>query len=282
MTATLPAALAAFLVGALGDSCGVAAKVARALLAKPGWLLEEEDLWLAGGSSVESGRMLAALRIFNECGWCECYGARWRSKSQLPTTLPAFLEGAAAMRTLDGPPVKARAIITLPGRDSHLLAVLPGTGLAHAALEETRTAFYEIAAEAVRSLSVLSPFLNEAGLAWVLGLFRATSAPMKELVVRASNEILALLTARGAELRALDVRILDYKVYLPDGTYETFHAKAVLADDRVAYVGSANLLEYGRQSMELGVAVEGTVVYPISALFQAIRQVATPISLTSS
>ena len=100
--------------------------------------------------------------------------------------------------------------------------------------------------------------------------------------MRASNEILALLTARGAELRALDVRILDYKVYLPDGTYETFHAKAVLADDRVAYVGSANLLEYGRQSMELGVAVEGTVVYPISALFQAIRQVATPISLTSS
>lgn len=279
MSTGMPPALGAPLVRALGDGCGVAAKVARVLLARPGYLLEEADFRLAGVSSVEGGRMLLALRAFAERGWCETAGARWRGKATLPPALPAFLEGAAAMRSVDGPPVRARAIITMPGHGSRLRAALPGTGLAHAALEDTKAAFNGIAAGASKSLVVLSPFLNGSGLAWALHLFRTTPALRKELVVRGSDNVLALLDAHAGELLSLGVQVLDYRVPDGNGGYETFHAKAVVADDEVAYVGSANLLEYERQSMELGLMVQGHPVHPIAALTQAIRTLARRVTL---
>jgi len=53
------------------------------------------------------------------------------------------------------------------------------------------------------------------------------------------------LTPIMAELSAHKVKIFDY--FLPhEGSYETFHAKLLLADDTRAYVGSANFLRTGK------------------------------------
>lgn len=272
----------ASLVAALGECCGVAAKAARTLLGMPGRPLEEADFRLAGVSSVENGQLLRALRAMAERGWCETVGERWCSKPGMPAELPVFLEGAAAMRSVDGPPVRVQTIITMPGAGSCLRTALPGTGLAHAALEDTRAAFLDIASRATRSLIVLSPFLNAPGLAWAMNLFEATTAPQRELVTRSNPDLPFLLESNSTRLRALGALVLDYRLPTAEGHYETFHAKAVVADERVAYVGSANLLEYGHQSMELGVVVEGSPVHTIAALVEAVRRIAVPVDVPAA
>lgn len=280
MSSALPPAVGQPLVASLGSGCGVGAKASRMLLASPGLFLEEADFRRAGLSSTDNGRLLSCLRSFAERGWCEAGGGRWRVNAGMPSELPAFLEGAAAMRSADGPPSRARAIITMPGERSRLAAALPGTGLAHVALENTRTAFLGIASGASESLTVLSPFLNAPGIAWALDMFENTSAPRRELVVRSSGDLRPLLLANATRFRALGVGVLDYRLPFDGGGYETFHAKAVVADGRVAYVGSANLLAYEHHSMELGFVVEGSAVYPVAALVEAIRAIASPIRLT--
>ena len=57
---------------------------------------------------------------------------------------------------------------------------------------------------------------------------------------------------------------------------QTFHAKVVLCDDDVAYVGSSNLnaasLEH---SMEMGVAMEGKAARDIAIVVEAVLKSAT-------
>ena len=122
----------------------------------------------------------------------------------------------------------------------------------------------------------MTPFLNPAGLAWAEDLFETTPAPIRQLVVRATPEVRSLLSKSADRLFALSVDILDYCIPLGEDRYETFHAKVVLADDRIAYIGSSNMLEYERRSMELGVIVEGQAVQAVAALARAVRQVAYP------
>lgn len=58
---------------------------------------------------------------------------------------------------------------------------------------------------------------------------------------------------------------------------ETFHAKIVLADDRLAYVGSANILGLGDgTSLEAGVLIDGAAALQLARLVDAVLRVARP------
>lgn len=278
MSGPLAPAAGEGLLAALGDGCRAAARAARLLSSMTGMPLEESDFRRAGLASAENGRLRRALDAFVERGWCETSGERWVATARMPIDLASFLDGAAAMRSVLGPVTHARAVVTMPGPGSRLRAALPAAGLASAALEDTREAFLDIAARARSSLCVMTPFLNPAGLAWAENLFAATPAPSRQLVVRASPEIRALLSRDADRLRALCVGVLDYRIPLGDAHYETFHAKVVIADDLLAYVGSSNMLEYERRSMELGVILEGQAVQAVAALARAVREVARPFS----
>ena len=81
-------------------------------------------------------------------------------------------------------------------------------------------------------------------------------------------------------LRALHVSVRDY--HLSHGAeagralpIETFHAKLVLADDTLAYVGSANLL-YSSEglSLETGLLVEGSAAIQVARLVDGVLRVA--------
>ena len=79
-------------------------------------------------------------------------------------------------------------------------------------------------------------------------------------------------------MTAARVKVLDYLVDAGDG-YETFHAKVVIADGDLAYVGSANLTRYARHSMELGVLVQGRAARAVSALVRSVERISRPVVL---
>jgi phosphatidylserine/phosphatidylglycerophosphate/cardiolipin synthase-like enzyme len=75
-------------------------------------------------------------------------------------------------------------------------------------------------------------------------------------------------------LIALGVSVHNYWLPRPSG-YGTFHAKAVLADTRMAYVGSANMTHASLTlSMELGTLLEGESTRTLSSVVDAILSIA--------
>ena len=58
----------------------------------------------------------------------------------------------------------------------------------------------------------------------------------------------------GSAILASGAAVHAYRLPRAQGGYETFHAKFVLADDSLAYVGSANFLQSGLdRSLECGI-----------------------------
>ncbi|MCS3896263.1 hypothetical protein M2171_005396 [Bradyrhizobium japonicum USDA 38] len=70
----------------------------------------------------------------------------------------------------------------------------------------------------------------------------------------------------------------DYTVASDDG-FETFLAKVALADDQLAYVGSANMTVFARHSMDLGLLVEARPARVVANVLCAVVKVSTPLRL---
>jgi phosphatidylserine/phosphatidylglycerophosphate/cardiolipin synthase-like enzyme len=79
------------------------------------------------------------------------------------------------------------------------------------------------------------------------------------------------------ELSAQKVRIFDYFLQHED-SYETFHAKILVADDTRAYVGSANFLRFRKNSLELGVMVKGHTARTIRFISDAMKEISRSVS----
>lgn len=279
----VPASLGRRLVERLGGDCGVAAAVAALLLARAGCMVDERSLAREGVRPASLGAARRVLAVFEGLGWCRRDGGDWRAMAAgMPDGLPDFLAGAAAMRGFGTPDVRAEAVVTLPAAPCLLAAALPGLGLAHANLVGTDGAFLRVARSAAGALTVMTPFLNADGADWALDVLAAAGEGVaRHLVVRERGRILALLEARRERIAALGITLFDYWVPSPGGlgTHETFHAKAVLADDRCAYVGSANLTIYTLRSLELGVLLEGPPVRAIAAAVGAAKEVSGPFAV---
>jgi hypothetical protein len=111
------------------------------------------------------------------------------------------------MRRSLGDGGNALAIVTLPLAPSAIERALPLTGFAHASLLSTADALKRVAAVAVGSMTVMTPFLNEDGLDIVLDLFRDTRASTRRLIVRQLGGAKDLVTNNSAEISALRVKV---------------------------------------------------------------------------
>lgn len=267
------------LVEELGPDCATASAVASTLRTKDGQRLTTERFVGNGVARSDIGTVHRVLERFTLHDWCARDGNLWLSKgARLPEWVPPFLSGAAAMRRYGRPESAVEAVVTLPVQPSKIEEKLPAHGIAYVRLVETDNAFLKIAEKAVQRLTVMSPFLNKEGVEWVLGLFEASKAPEKLLIVRQHSKVAPFLSQRAGDFRRLQVRVIDYFIPLDIG-YETFHCKVVMADEDSAYVGSANLLVYSSRSMELGVLTEGAVVKPIANLLRAVEAVSANVSV---
>ena len=76
----------------------------------------------------------------------------------------------------------------------------------------------------------------------------------------------------GEWLAKRGVSVLNYSIPKDSGSKrETFHAKVVLSDRDVAYVGSSNLTAGSREfSMELGVVLRGKAARLVSEVVEAV------------
>ena len=265
-------AMARSLVDALGSDCGVTSALARMVASRQSGIIDSHSLNVGPAPVV-----MRVTSDFAKRGWLSPTKAGWRiGPTVMPPAVPGFLEGAAAMRRSLGDGGNALAIVTLPLAPSAIERALPLTGFAHASLLSTADALKRVAAVAVGSMTVMTPFLNEDGLDIVLDLFRDTRASTRRLIVRQLGGAKDLVTNNSAEISALRVKVLDYTLPAGDG-FETFHAKVALADQDLVYVGSANMTVFARHSMDLGILADGKTAKVIASVVRAVERVATPV-----
>jgi hypothetical protein len=228
----------------------------------------------ACSNSVEdaliAGRAVGAFRSYGVMEWS-------------PDTAP-FAELATALQAvslyrrevhLDADIVEV--VLTPPGRPSRLGDALRLRGWIEADLEHTEATLHHLASEARGRLVVLSPFVDAVGASSVVALFNATDKSVRRvLVTRGQDGVMPQpLIAVMPELAELGVAIHNYWLPRAGGGYETFHAKAVLADSGMAYLGSANMTYASLSvSMELGTFLRGDSARTLASVVDAILCVA--------
>jgi hypothetical protein len=210
-------------------------------------------------------------------GWLSRTDTGWQiGPRQMPSGVASFLDGAATMRSIMRDEGMATPVVTMPPSPSAIGTALPATGLAYAALVHTKDTFEKLADSAASSFTIMTPFLNDEGLVIALDLFGRTPARRRHLIIRRSGSARAAVDRAWSHFRQLNVEILNYTLPV-EGGYETFHAKIVLADQDLAYVGSANMTAFARHSMELGILTDGRAARVVASIVRGVERIATPL-----
>jgi len=266
-------AMATSLVTSLATDCSVAAELAAAADLRRGSVLDRATL-----SGVPRSALERVAADFEKRGWLVKQGSAWHvPRIGMPSAVPAFLAGMAAMRGPAAAEEAALTAVTLPPYPSAIAAALPATGLSYASLISTEEAMARVADAAASRLTLMTPFLNKGGLDFAIGLFERSPATARTLIVRGAGSTRAALHPQRERLEFLQITILDCLLPTADG-YETSHAKVVLADDQLAYVGSANLLLQLHHSMELGNVVRGRAAKVVASVVRAVEAISPPWS----
>jgi phosphatidylserine/phosphatidylglycerophosphate/cardiolipin synthase-like enzyme len=176
----------------------------------------------------------------------------------------------------------ARVVLTRPELSTRLESRLLERGWRLSAIESTDQAFLGIVRCARRRLVVMTPFLDDKGAVWLKQLIGQTPAGVAVVLVLRGLEDPTRADAVGyAGIRTWladrGVLVTNYGLLRSGGGRESFHAKVILADDRLAYVGSANVTGWSLDySMELGVVLDGQAAAEIAEVVEAVLRAATP------
>ena len=177
----------------------------------------------------------------------------------------------------------ARVVLTKPPRPCILENELQQLGWRAADIDPTERAFKRMVQGAQHRVVVMTPFFDEVGAIWLRELFEELQpGVVKVLVLRSLERPHSTDYPRGYDflkgwLHEQGVQVFNYSVPRVGGNgRETFHAKVVLGDDQVAYVGSSNVnaasLEH---SMEMGVELAGKAARDIAVVVQAVLAAST-------
>ena len=223
------------------------------------------------------------MHIGTEFGlFVRCGGLEWCPKPIGFGELATSLEAVALYRgqvhaDLD----VVEVVLTPPGKPSQLGDALRMRGRVEADLEHTEAIMRHLAAQAVTRFVVLSPFIDAGGMNNLVGLFTATRSNVQRvLVTRFPNgEMPPSLHSAYPTLVALGVNVHNYWLQRAGGGYETFHAKLLLADASMAYLGSANMTQASLSlSMELGTFLQGNSVATLGRIVDTILSIAPRLS----
>ena len=232
----------------------------------------------AGLAEVRSGAVEAALEIGTASNlFVHCGGLEWRPAAADFAELATALEAVALYRERVHVDVDAvEVVLTPPGNPSRLGEALRTHGWVEAELEHTEAILRHLAMQATERFAVLSPFLDSGGMDSLIALFKATkSSVQRVLVTRCVDGVMPVpLQTAYPVLTALGVVVHNY--WLPrHGGYETFHAKALIADSQFAYIGSANMTQASMSlSMELGTFLRGNSVKTLARIVDTILTIA--------
>lgn len=188
--------------------------------------------------------------------------------------LAGLLRGADHYRRLRLDAASVELAVTMPLSPSLLGANLSTSPGRPGGYLPTVEAFLRVARAAQTRLVVMTPFLDRRGFGWLREVVEAVPpGAQKILVLRdADRYAVDLGVQHAAWLSASAASVLDYCLSHDHGSgrslpVETFHAKIVLADEKLAYVGSANVLGTGEgTSLEAGVLVDGRLFKSLDLL----------------
>ena len=175
---------------------------------------------------------------------------------------------------------KVTVVISKPAEPSQFVAALDKTLEGFWGIETTSHALIRLAQSAHTRFTVMTPFVDDAGMARILELFETTRPYIRrELIVR--KPLPTALTARATELQRLGVHLFDFRLSKDDSSdNETFHAKVVRIDDDECYVGSSNMTQWSFDySLELGFHVCGQAGHRVSLVLDAVLAVSIEVPL---
>jgi phosphatidylserine/phosphatidylglycerophosphate/cardiolipin synthase-like enzyme len=178
---------------------------------------------------------------------------------------------------------RVRVVLTKPPSPCALEEHLSNLGWRTYDLEPTEHAFLRMVQQTKSRIVVMSPFVDLKGAFWLKELFtQVPSGVDRKLVLRSLEEPGRSDYPQGFDmlapwLAAEQVQVFNYSLpRAPSPGRETFHAKVVLCDDDLAYVGSSNLTAASLEhSMEMGVAMEGKAARDVATVVEAVLQSAT-------
>jgi len=265
---------------------GTAARLLEGLAALGPGTWSVEQICRASASGTEPGHAAQILAGLATSGVCESTNAEdsW-SCAFTPAELlrlANLLTGADHFRRMRLNPAVIELAITMPLVPSFLERELPAALGRPGGFLSTEAAFTRLAQAAVRRLVVMTPFIDAEGFRWLRRIFEAAPPECRKiLILRNADRYAVELGVEHADwLRGLQVSVHDYHLshdaasgrQLP---IETFHAKLVVADETLAYVGSANLLSSSEGlCLETGFLVEGAAASDIARLADAVLRVA--------
>ncbi|RAZ89065.1 hypothetical protein DPM33_19015 [Mesorhizobium hawassense] len=173
-------------------------------------------------------------------------------------------------------------VLTEPGENSTLRKAIDGLHALSPIVFQTTDVFFRVARAAKHDLVVLAPFIDNQGASLLVELFSICGPGVRcHLVCRPLSEPQcgAAFLQRANDFRRIGVLVYEYALpsTLPSGR-ETFHAKVVLADQDLFYIGSSNFMGSALdRSFECGVLVEGGAAKELSSVLAALRSIAKPV-----
>lgn len=210
------------------------------------------------------------------------FSTKLTAAPQTLRNLAANLKGIAAyLRTHQDRNV-VELVLTEPGEKSHLRKAIDSLHALSPVMFQTRDAFFRLARAAKRDFVVLAPFIDDQGANLLVELFSICRPDVRRhLVCRPLSEPQcgAAFLRRADDFRRTGVLVYEYALpsTLPSGR-ETFHAKVVLADEDLFYIGSSNFMGSALEgSFECGVIVKGGAAKELSSVLGALRLIAKRI-----
>ncbi len=238
---------------------------------------------VAGMAPGDANQILSGLSIAGVCDRAVT-GEAWKSSLAAAELqrLATLLRGAEHYRRLRLDPSRIELAVTMPIAPSFLEAELPMLAGRPGGYISTSEAFLRVCQAATARLVVMTPFIDQRGFEWLRTVLGSVQPKVEKIVVlRDVDRHAAEIAVHHAPwLRGFEVSIRDYHLSHPRNgrrvlPVETFHAKIILADQRLAYVGSANMLGSGDgASLEAGILVDGSGASQVASLVSAVLQIA--------
>jgi phosphatidylserine/phosphatidylglycerophosphate/cardiolipin synthase-like enzyme len=268
----------------LKKHAGVAAELMNKLFLQQEQLFVEDELLSIIGFSKRS-EALAVVKILIEDGILIKESDQLLScaiKNEAAYFLSGVFSGIEYYESDRIPLIQSEIVLTYPRSPSTLLETLPKVGPRIGHIQNTDEIFSHLSRQAKHSIVILTPFLDSYGAALVMKLFKNVANTVnKTLILRFLKKDQNFnLYPKGFddirdELLDMGVAVHDYAIYR-EGSHllETFHAKVVLVDDSMAYVGSSNMSQSSLDnSMELGVLIKGKPVRRVRDIMDTIMKI---------
>jgi hypothetical protein len=262
---------------------GMAARLLEAFAALGPGTWPVERICEASEVVTDAGQATQVLAGLADTGLCSATDYDFWQCQYTPAELRRLaqvLNGADHFRRMRLNPSTIELAVTMPLVPSYLEKELAAILGRPGGFLTTGAAFTRLSQTARNRLVVMTPFIDAGGFRWLRRLFEgALSECEKILILRNADRYTVELGVEHAEwLRALRVSIRDYHLSHSVGRavpVETFHAKIVVADNSLAYVGSANLLSSSEGlSLEAGTLVDGGTAGQVARLVEAVLRVA--------